>query len=256
MDGGREGGQGPGEAQAGRGPGRPAGGSAHPPLPAVPIIPDIPIVDAQGGEDYDSYLMYSDEVLRSPAGSQRPSVSDDTGERSPEEAGGREREGLARCPERTRASDLGHEGQTQVSGVTGTKRTARVQTRCICARGQGQRRTGPAHALHAWPRDRADTRLCSWRPASCAVESGPPEPPREAERGGRHGPEASSVPTHSGAKRPLLDSQPHSWSFRLRCRGSDKSLTGSVPQFSDLYNGLPSHHALSTNPLGPGRVWA
>ncbi|XP_054565876.1 integrin beta-4 isoform X2 [Eptesicus fuscus] len=46
---------------------------------SIPIIPDIPIVDAQGGEDYDSYLMYSDEVLRSPTGSQRPSVSDDTG---------------------------------------------------------------------------------------------------------------------------------------------------------------------------------
>ncbi|XP_074121247.1 integrin beta-4 isoform X2 [Sminthopsis crassicaudata] len=46
---------------------------------SIPIIPDIPIVDAQGGEDYDSFLMYSDDVLRSPASSQRPSVSDDTG---------------------------------------------------------------------------------------------------------------------------------------------------------------------------------
>ncbi|ELW68311.1 Integrin beta-4 [Tupaia chinensis] len=46
---------------------------------SIPIIPDIPIVDAQSGEDYESFLMYSDEVLRSPAGSQRPSVSDDTG---------------------------------------------------------------------------------------------------------------------------------------------------------------------------------
>ncbi|KAM6175800.1 integrin beta-4 isoform 4-T4 [Erethizon dorsatum] len=45
---------------------------------SIPIIPDIPIVDAQGGEDYESFLMYSDDVLRSPAGSQRPSVSDDT----------------------------------------------------------------------------------------------------------------------------------------------------------------------------------
>ncbi|XP_072501821.1 integrin beta-4 isoform X3 [Notamacropus eugenii] len=45
---------------------------------SIPIIPDIPIVDAQGGEDYDSFLMYSDDVLRSPASSQRPSVSDDT----------------------------------------------------------------------------------------------------------------------------------------------------------------------------------
>lgn len=56
------------------------GALAHPPSSAVPIIPDIPIVDAQGGEDYEGYLMYSDEVLRSPSGSQRPSVSDDTGE--------------------------------------------------------------------------------------------------------------------------------------------------------------------------------
>uniref|UniRef100_A0A2K5CZW6 Integrin beta n=1 Tax=Aotus nancymaae TaxID=37293 RepID=A0A2K5CZW6_AOTNA len=46
---------------------------------SIPIIPDIPIVDAQSGEDYDSFLMYSDDVLRSPSGSQRPSVSDDTG---------------------------------------------------------------------------------------------------------------------------------------------------------------------------------
>ncbi|XP_049716135.1 integrin beta-4 isoform X2 [Elephas maximus indicus] len=47
---------------------------------SIPIIPDIPIVDAQSGEDYNSFLMYSDEVLRSPGSSQRPSVSDDTGE--------------------------------------------------------------------------------------------------------------------------------------------------------------------------------
>ncbi|XP_032312705.1 integrin beta-4 isoform X1 [Camelus ferus] len=46
---------------------------------SIPIIPDIPIVDAQSGEDYESFLMYSDDVLRSPASSQRPSVSDDTG---------------------------------------------------------------------------------------------------------------------------------------------------------------------------------
>lgn len=47
--------------------------------PAVPIIPDVPIIDAEGGEDYDSYLMYSTDVLRSPAGSKRPSVSDESG---------------------------------------------------------------------------------------------------------------------------------------------------------------------------------
>ncbi|TKC53398.1 hypothetical protein EI555_014852, partial [Monodon monoceros] len=45
---------------------------------SIPIIPDIPIVDAQSGEDYESFLMYSDDVLRSPTGSQRPSVSEDT----------------------------------------------------------------------------------------------------------------------------------------------------------------------------------
>ncbi|XP_045692019.1 integrin beta-4 isoform X2 [Phyllostomus hastatus] len=45
---------------------------------SIPIIPDVPIVDAQSGGDYDSFLMYSDDVLRSPGGSQRPSVSDDT----------------------------------------------------------------------------------------------------------------------------------------------------------------------------------
>uniref|UniRef100_A0A452H3U2 Integrin beta n=1 Tax=Gopherus agassizii TaxID=38772 RepID=A0A452H3U2_9SAUR len=45
---------------------------------SIPIIPDIPIIDAEGGEDYDSYLMYSADVMRSPCGSKRPSVSDDS----------------------------------------------------------------------------------------------------------------------------------------------------------------------------------
>ncbi|XP_071620655.1 integrin beta-4 isoform X5 [Heliangelus exortis] len=45
---------------------------------SIPIIPDVPIIDAEGGEDYDSYLMYSTDVLRSPAGSKHPSVSDDS----------------------------------------------------------------------------------------------------------------------------------------------------------------------------------
>ncbi|XP_030631336.1 integrin beta-4 [Chanos chanos] len=44
---------------------------------SIPIIPDIPIVDAEAGEEYDSYLMYSNEVLRSPGGSKRPSMSDE-----------------------------------------------------------------------------------------------------------------------------------------------------------------------------------
>ncbi|XP_028572742.2 integrin beta-4 isoform X3 [Podarcis muralis] len=48
---------------------------------SIPIIPDVPIIDAEGGEDYDSYLMYSADVLRSPAGSKHPSVSDDSGSR-------------------------------------------------------------------------------------------------------------------------------------------------------------------------------
>nr|XP_057918035.1 integrin beta-4 isoform X2 [Doryrhamphus excisus] len=42
---------------------------------SIPIIPDIPIVDAEAGDEYDSYLMYSNEVLKSPAGSKTPSVS-------------------------------------------------------------------------------------------------------------------------------------------------------------------------------------
>ncbi|XP_038227153.1 integrin beta-4 isoform X7 [Dermochelys coriacea] len=45
---------------------------------SIPIIPDIPIIDAEGGEDYDSYLMYSTDVMRSPSGSKHPSVSDDS----------------------------------------------------------------------------------------------------------------------------------------------------------------------------------
>uniref|UniRef100_A0A8C5RLB8 Integrin beta n=1 Tax=Laticauda laticaudata TaxID=8630 RepID=A0A8C5RLB8_LATLA len=48
---------------------------------SIPIIPDVPIIDAQGKEDYDSFLMYSTDVLRSPAGSKHPSVSDDSGSR-------------------------------------------------------------------------------------------------------------------------------------------------------------------------------
>ncbi|XP_026171140.1 integrin beta-4 isoform X2 [Mastacembelus armatus] len=44
---------------------------------SIPIIPDIPIVDAEAGEEYDSYLMYSNEVLKSPGGSKTPSVSGD-----------------------------------------------------------------------------------------------------------------------------------------------------------------------------------
>ncbi|XP_077315804.1 integrin beta-4 isoform X2 [Lithobates pipiens] len=48
---------------------------------SIPIIPDVPIIDAEGGEDYDSYLMYSTDVLRSPVGSKRPSVSDESGRR-------------------------------------------------------------------------------------------------------------------------------------------------------------------------------
>uniref|UniRef100_A0A7M4FUP1 Integrin beta n=1 Tax=Crocodylus porosus TaxID=8502 RepID=A0A7M4FUP1_CROPO len=48
---------------------------------SIPIIPDVPIIDAEGGEDYDSYLMYSTDMLRSPAGSKRPSISDDSGSR-------------------------------------------------------------------------------------------------------------------------------------------------------------------------------
>uniref|UniRef100_A0A8B9ZHJ5 Integrin beta n=1 Tax=Anas platyrhynchos TaxID=8839 RepID=A0A8B9ZHJ5_ANAPL len=48
---------------------------------SIPIIPDVPIIDAEGGEDYDSYLMYSSDVLRSPTGSKHPSVSDDSGSR-------------------------------------------------------------------------------------------------------------------------------------------------------------------------------
>lgn len=71
-------------------------------LPAVPIIPDIPIVDAQGGEDYENFLMYSDDVLRSPASSQRPSVSDDTGEWDPPEKGGGSWWGCPWYPERSK----------------------------------------------------------------------------------------------------------------------------------------------------------
>lgn len=46
---------------------------------SVPIIPDIPIVDAEAGDEYDSYLMYSNEVLKSPTSSKTPSVSGDGG---------------------------------------------------------------------------------------------------------------------------------------------------------------------------------
>ncbi|XP_062388376.1 integrin beta-4 isoform X2 [Sardina pilchardus] len=44
---------------------------------SIPIIPDIPIVDAEAGDEYDSYLMYSNEVLRTPSSSKSPSVVGD-----------------------------------------------------------------------------------------------------------------------------------------------------------------------------------
>ncbi|XP_077958908.1 integrin beta-4 isoform X5 [Gasterosteus aculeatus] len=44
---------------------------------SIPIIPDVPIVDAEAGDEYDGYLMYSNEVLRTPTGSKTPSVSGD-----------------------------------------------------------------------------------------------------------------------------------------------------------------------------------
>ncbi|XP_069012277.1 integrin beta-4 isoform X1 [Embiotoca jacksoni] len=44
---------------------------------SIPIIPDVPIVDAEAGDEYDGYLMYSNDVLKSPAGSKTPSVSGD-----------------------------------------------------------------------------------------------------------------------------------------------------------------------------------
>ncbi|XP_041672161.1 integrin beta-4 isoform X2 [Cheilinus undulatus] len=44
---------------------------------SIPIIPDIPIVDAEAGDEYDSFLMYSNEVMKSPAGSKTPSVAGD-----------------------------------------------------------------------------------------------------------------------------------------------------------------------------------
>ncbi|XP_043958074.1 integrin beta-4 isoform X1 [Gambusia affinis] len=44
---------------------------------SIPIIPEVPIVDAEAGEEYDSYLMYSNDVLKSPTSSKTPSVSGD-----------------------------------------------------------------------------------------------------------------------------------------------------------------------------------
>ncbi|XP_023804992.1 integrin beta-4 isoform X3 [Oryzias latipes] len=44
---------------------------------SIPIIPDVPIVDAEEGEEYDRFLMYSNDVLRSPSSSKAPSVSGD-----------------------------------------------------------------------------------------------------------------------------------------------------------------------------------
>ncbi|KAJ1130126.1 hypothetical protein NDU88_008482 [Pleurodeles waltl] len=45
---------------------------------SIPIIPDVPIITSEGDDEYDIYLMYSDDVMRSPTGSKRPSVSDET----------------------------------------------------------------------------------------------------------------------------------------------------------------------------------
>uniref|UniRef100_A0A3B3VQ41 Integrin, beta 4 n=1 Tax=Poecilia latipinna TaxID=48699 RepID=A0A3B3VQ41_9TELE len=53
--------------------------ASQPSRPMSPIIPDIPIVDAEAGDEYDSYLMYSNDVLKSPTSSKTPSVSGDNG---------------------------------------------------------------------------------------------------------------------------------------------------------------------------------
>ncbi|KAJ0016250.1 hypothetical protein NQD34_014540 [Periophthalmus magnuspinnatus] len=44
---------------------------------SIPIIPDIPIVDAEAGDEYDSYLMYTNEMPKTPGGSKTPSMSGD-----------------------------------------------------------------------------------------------------------------------------------------------------------------------------------
>ncbi|XP_067100802.1 integrin beta-4 isoform X2 [Osmerus mordax] len=44
---------------------------------SIPIIPDIPIIDAEAGDEYDGFLMYSSEVLKTPTGSKQPSVTDE-----------------------------------------------------------------------------------------------------------------------------------------------------------------------------------
>ncbi|XP_006001743.1 integrin beta-4 isoform X1 [Latimeria chalumnae] len=44
---------------------------------SIPIIPDVPVVGREG-EDYEGYLMYSADVMRSPGGSGRPSMSEDS----------------------------------------------------------------------------------------------------------------------------------------------------------------------------------
>ncbi|XP_024120232.1 integrin beta-4 isoform X3 [Oryzias melastigma] len=44
---------------------------------SIPIIPDVPIVDAEEGEEYDKFLMYSSDMLRSPSSSKAPSISGD-----------------------------------------------------------------------------------------------------------------------------------------------------------------------------------
>ncbi|XP_067913943.1 integrin beta-4 isoform X2 [Heterodontus francisci] len=41
---------------------------------SIPIIPDVPIIDAEAHDEYENFLMYSSDVMRSP----RPSISDDT----------------------------------------------------------------------------------------------------------------------------------------------------------------------------------
>ncbi|XP_048411426.1 integrin beta-4 isoform X2 [Stegostoma tigrinum] len=40
---------------------------------SIPIIPDVPIIDAEAHDEYENFLMYSSDVMRSP----RPSTSDD-----------------------------------------------------------------------------------------------------------------------------------------------------------------------------------
>lgn len=131
--------------------------------------------------------------------------------------------------------------RSQVNSLTGTSPHGTGANTCTSVHETGRHLLGQTCSTHA----RGTTRKHSFaaeRLTSCAMGSGPPgRPPR-----GRAVREEAGVARRRGQplalfllrrREPSAGIPSYSLSFWLHCRDPDKSLTVSVPQFSDLCNG-------------------